>query len=110
MPIYMTQFTYSTKSIKGMVDSPQDRRAAAQRIFAAAGGSIIEMYLCFGEYDGVVIAEFPNDAAAASALMAVGSTGAFSTFKTTVLLTMHTGVQAMEGAKEIVGEYRPPSG
>ena len=68
------------------------------------------MYYCFGEYDGVVISEFPTDVAAASALLAVGSTGAFSNLKTTVLLTMHTGVTAMEGAKEIVGEYRPPSG
>jgi uncharacterized protein with GYD domain len=110
MPIYMSQFSYSTESIHSMVKNPQDRRAAAQRIFSAAGGNIIEMYYCFGEYDGVVISEFPTDVAAASALLAVGSTGAFSNLKTTVLLTMHTGVTAMEGAKEIVGEYRPPSG
>ena len=110
MPKYMTQFSYSTASVKGMVDNPQDRRAAAAKIFAAAGGSIECMYFCFGEYDGVVITEFPSDADAASAILAVGSTGAFSDVKTTVLISMETSVAAMKSAKKIVGSYTAPSG
>lgn len=109
MPTYMTQFSYSTKSVQSLVESPQDRRSPAQRIFAAAGGEILSMYYCFGDYDGVVISEFPSDVAAASAILAVTSSGAFSQVKTTVLLSTHTGVTAMEGAKEIVGEYKPPN-
>lgn len=110
MPKYMSQFSYSTKSIQGMVNDPQDRRAAAEKVFRAAGGTIEAMYFCFGDYDGVVITEFPSDVAAASAILAVGSTGAFSAIKTTGLISMKDSVAAMEGANKIVGEYRAPSG
>jgi len=109
MSKYMTQFSYSTASMKGMVDHPQDRRAAAEKIFNAAGGTIECMYYCFGEYDGIVIGEFPSDVAAASAILAIGSSGAFSTIKTTVLIPMEDSVAAMEGANKIVAEYKAPS-
>ena len=109
MPKYMSQFSYSTASIKGMVQHPQDRRAAAQKIFAAAGGTIEAMYFTFGEYDGVVITDFPDDVAAASAVMAVGASGAFSDIKTTILMTMEDAVSAMKGANKIVTHYTPPS-
>lgn len=110
MPKYMSQFSYSTGSIKGMVEKPQDRRAAAEKVFSAAGGKIESMYFSFGDYDGIVITEFPSDVAAASAILAVGSSGAFSRIKTTVLVPMDDSVAAMKEAKKIVGSYTPPSG
>lgn len=110
MPKYMSQFSYSETSIKGMVANPQDRRAAAEKIFAAAGGKIECMYYCFGDYDGVVITDFPSDVAAASAILAVTSSGAFSDLKTTVLIPMEDSVAAMEGAKKIADEFMAPGG
>ena len=109
MPKYMSQFSYSEASVKGMVRKPQDRRAAAEKVFGAAGGKIESMYFCFGDYDGVVIADFPSDVAAASAILAVGSSGAFTRIKTTVLISMEDSVAAMEGANKIASEYVAPS-
>ncbi|MBT8459455.1 MAG: GYD domain-containing protein [Boseongicola sp.] len=110
MPKYMTQFNYSLDSVKGMVSKPQDRRAAAEKIFAEAGGKIETMYYCFGDFDGVVITDFPSDVAAASAILAVGSSGAFANIKTTVLIPMKDSVAAMEAAKELASKYAPPAG
>lgn len=110
MPKYMSQFSYSESSVKGMVNKPQDRRAAAEKVFSAAGGEIECMYFCFGDYDGVVITEFPSNVDAAAAILAVGSSGAFSRIKTTVLIPMEETVAAMEGAKRIVGQYVAPAG
>lgn len=110
MPKYLSQFSYSLNSVKGMVSKPQDRRGAAEKIFAAAGGTIEAMYFCFGEYDGVVITEFPSDIDAASAILAVGSSGAFSDIKTTVLIPMEDSVAAMEQANKIASKYAPPAG
>lgn len=107
---HMTQFSYSTASMKGMVSNPQNRREAATKIFAAAGGRLDEMYFCFGDYDGVVLATFPSNVDAAAALLAVGSTGAFSSIKTTTLISMDESVAAMERAKAVVDSYTPPSG
>lgn len=109
MPTYMTQFSYSNASLKGMVETPQDRRAAAEKLFAAAGGKILNMYFCFGDYDGVVIAEFPGDTEAASALLAAGASGGFSNLSTTILIPTDDAVRAMEGANRILGSYKPPS-
>ena len=103
------QFSYSLDSVKGMVSTPQNRRAAAEAIFSEAGGKIEAMYYCFGEYDGVVITYFPSDVAAASAILAVSSSGAFSDIKTTVLIPMEDSVAAMEGANRIASKYAPPS-
>lgn len=110
MATYMTQFTYSTASIKGLVNKPQDRRGAAEKIFSSAGGKLIEMYFSFGEFDGMAVVEFPSNVDAASALLAVGASGAFSNMKTTVLITTDEAVRAMQKAQGIVQSYVPPSG
>ena len=106
----MAQFKYSLDSVKGMVAKPQNRRAAAEKIFAAAGGKLEEMYYCFGEFDGFAIIDFPSNVDAASAVLAVGSSGAFSDIQTTVLIDMDESVEAMEKAHSIVGSYTPPAG
>ncbi len=61
MATYLSQFSYSLDSVKGMVAKPQNRREAAEKVFAATGGRLLDMYFCFGDYDGIAIAEFPSN-------------------------------------------------
>ena len=110
MPRYLHQFGYSTDSIKGMVTTPQDRRQAAEKLFSAAGGKLIDMYFCFGEFDGIAISEFPAQVNAATVALTVGASGAFSKMETTVLIEMDEAVQAMRNAGELSSSYTPPSG
>ena len=93
-----------------MVSKPQNRRDAADKVLAAAGGRLLDMYFCFGDYDGVAIAEFPYNVDAAAASLAIGSSGAFSQVKTTVLISMNESIQAMEKAGAVTGAYTPPAG
>lgn len=110
MPRYLHQFGYTTESIKGMVANPQNRREAAEKIFAAAGGKLIDMYFCFGQFDGIAISEFPSQLDAATVAMTVGASGAFSKMETTALMDMEEAVQAMKNAGKITGSYSPPAG
>lgn len=110
MPRYLHQFAYSTDSIKGMVAAPQDRRKAAKKIFTAAGGKLLDMYFCFGKYDGIVISEFPSQTDVASVAFTLGSSGAFSKIHTTVLISMDEAMEAMQKASELTGSYTPPAG
>jgi uncharacterized protein with GYD domain len=103
MPRYMHQFRYSTESVKAMAAKPQDRRSAAKKLMAAAGGKLIDIYFCFGDYDGVVICEFPSNVDAASVALAAGASGAFSDMKTTVLITMEESVAATAKAAKFAG-------
>ena len=72
------------------------------------GGKLESFDYAFGDYDAVIIAELPNNVAMASIAIAVGASGAISSFKTTVLLTMEEAVEAMRQASGV--GYRPPGG
>jgi uncharacterized protein with GYD domain len=106
----MHQFSYSIDSVEAMTNRPQNRKRAAAQIFKAAGGKLVDMYYCFGEYDGVAISEFPSNVDAAAMALAVGSSGAFSKMHTTVLISMDEAVEAMEKANTVTGRYKPPAG
>ena len=109
MSKYMMQFNYSHASIKGLVEQPQNRRAAAEAIFGKMGGTISEMYFSFGDYDGLAIVDFPSDIDATAALLAVTASGAFAKTKTTVLIELEDSVKSMEIARETMSSYAVPA-
>ena len=108
MATYLFQFSYSLDSVRGMVAKPHNRREAAEKVIAAADGRLLDMYFCFGDYDGIATAEFPSNVDAAAASLAISSSGAFSKVKTTVLITMEESVKAMDKAGEVSASYSPP--
>ena len=108
MPQYLGRFRYSTDAVRAMVKDPQDREAAAREVLESLGGKLIGFWFCFGEFDGVFVAEAPDNATVAALAMAVGGGGAMSSFETTVLLGMDEAHDAMR--KAAAATYRPPSG
>lgn len=106
MPMYMIQGSYSATATASMVKNPQDRAAAVSKVVKRAGGKLHGMWLAFGEYDFVLIAEVPDNVSAAALSMAVGTTGAVSNYRTTPLLTPAESVEAMKKASEM--GYTPP--
>jgi uncharacterized protein with GYD domain len=98
MPHFMIQASYGTAAVGAMVKKPQDRAAAVRPMIEKAGGKLHGLWLSFGEYDIVAIAELPDATAAASISMAIGATGAMSAYRTTPLLTMSEAVDAMKKA------------
>jgi len=70
------------------------------------GGKLHGMWLTFGEYDLVAIAELPNAMTAAAFAMAIGAGGAMSSYRTTPMLSMDEAVQAMKTAGTVA--YQPP--
>jgi len=59
---------------------------------------MLGFWYAFGEFDGVFIAELPDNVSAAAVAMAVGSTGALSAFETTPLIGMDEAQDAMRKA------------
>ena len=98
MPIFMTQFTYTSEGWRALVKNPQDRTEVFRGLFERNGGRIICHYLCFGDYDSLVIAEAPNETIMTSALLAVIAEGHIKDIRTTVLITPEQGVEAMRKA------------
>jgi len=61
MPLYMTQFGYTVR--RGWTGQESENRAEGFSTLAKKmGGRLVDLYYCFGEYDGVVLFEAPDDA------------------------------------------------
>ena len=106
MTTYMIQASYSPAATLAMVKKPQDRSTVVRAMIEKAGGKLHGFWLAFGEYDLVAIAEMPDHVGAAAFAMAIGASGAMSSYKTTPLLSPDEALRAMKQAAEI--SYQPP--
>jgi uncharacterized protein with GYD domain len=76
-------------------------------LLEAGGGRLISWYLSFGEYDGLLIYEAPDDATAGALVLAAASQGQLSVTKTTPLFD---GAQSMEMMRRAGGmAFRAPA-
>ena len=108
MPFYLYQLAYAPEAVKAMVANPSDRKAAADKLAKALGGTLHHLFFAFGKYDVVCLIEAPDNVTMASVALAVGSTGTASATATTKLMTPEEAMDAMRKAGTAVGAYKPP--
>lgn len=108
MAIYMTQFSYAPAAWAALAKNPEDRGKAFASLAEELGGKMHNIYYCFGEYDGLVIADFPDDTTAMAGIVAATSPGHLKATKTTRLFSMEEALGAMRKAKEVA--YSAPKG
>nr|MBA2713953.1 GYD domain-containing protein [Rubrobacteraceae bacterium] len=61
MPLYMTQFAYTPEAWAALTRSPEDRSEPLRGLLENMGGRLVSFYNSFGEYDGLVIFEAPDE-------------------------------------------------
>ena len=110
MAHYMLRWKISADSAKHFIAMPEDRTIAARMLVEGFGGTLINYYFMLGEYDGVAIAEFEDHVAVTACSLKAASTGAFSRFETTALLTAREAEVAMRRAKGARVNYKAPNG
>jgi uncharacterized protein with GYD domain len=81
-----------------MIKKPQDRVEAVRKAVDKLGGKVGSFWMTFGDYDLVGILEMPDNASAAAFAMAVAAGGACKNVKTTPLLSIAEGLEAMKKA------------
>ena len=91
MPLYMTQFAYTSESWAALVDNPEDRSAPVREVV---------------ETDGLLIYEAPDDASAGAAILAAARHGHLRATKTTPLFSAEEGIEIMRRAGGTA--FRPP--
>jgi uncharacterized protein with GYD domain len=96
--LYMYQFAYTAEALATMAKNPQDRRIPVRELVQQLGGRLVDLYYCFGEYDGVGLFEAPDDTAATAVAMAVVTPGHIKAIKTTKLFTVEETMEAMRAA------------
>ena len=78
MPTYILLVRWTTQGLQKIKDSPS-RLEAGKKAFEAAGIKLSAFYMTMGQYDQVSIAEAPDDATMAKALLSLASQGNLQT-------------------------------
>jgi len=98
MPLYMTQFAYTSDAWAALVKKPQNREEVLRALIEKLGGRMVSFYYAFGEYDGMFVSEMPDETTVTAAILAAVSPGHVKAVKTTVLLTTEQTMEAMRKA------------
>ena len=78
MATYVSLVRYTDQGIRNIKESPS-RLDAAKKLFQAGGGELKQFYLAMGKYDIVIIAQAPDDEAAAKVTLTLGALGSVRT-------------------------------
>lgn len=106
MSHYMTQFAYTAETWAALRSNPVDRTAAVTALAEKLGCRLIGLYYHFGEYDGVVIFEAPDDTTANALVISAVAPGHIKATRTTRLMMPSEAVEAMRKAQGV--NLEPP--
>lgn len=106
MAYYLFQGTLTTSVWDEILKKPGDRIASLRPSAQTLGGSIVFGAYSFGDYDVMMVLQFPDDRCAGAFAMAAAGSTAFKTVKTTPLLSVEDSVAAM---KKAAAPPKPPA-
>lgn len=104
MPAFMYQFKYTPAAWAAFVKKPEDRGTAVEQLLKGVGGRLISLYYSFGEWDGLVIFEAPDELTAMTAILRIITPGHLEATKTTVLFSMQDMINVSRRASRL--EFR----
>ena len=108
MPRFIVTGKYTAAAMKGMVEKPSDREAAARAVVEAAGGTLESFYLLTGENDFSIKVTINRVEDLIAGLMATGASGAVTDFKTVRAFTADEFTAMQKKAGEIARAYKAP--
>jgi uncharacterized protein with GYD domain len=98
MALSMIQFSYKSETVGKLLQSPEDRSVAVKRLIEQLGGKMLGFYYCFGEFDGLVIADMPDTTSSLATTMVSFAGGGTAKLKTTILISVEEAMKAMKKA------------
>lgn len=98
MPSYLVQVAYNSDAVAALLKKPHDRSAVVAKVIEKLGGTLKGAWLSFGDYDTIVVADFPDNVSAAAFAMAISAGGSCKSVKTTPLFSVDEGMAAMKKA------------
>ena len=108
MPIFVSQGRYSRDAIKGMTANPEDRAEAATKLIEAAGGKMLAYYVTLGEYDWLIVSEFPDHQGVSASMLTAAASGGVTDTKTTLAMTTAEAKKVFAATGKAAAAYRAP--
>ena len=81
-----------------LVKNPQNRSEVVRKSIENLGGKLVGAWMAFGDHDVVFIVDMPDTISAAAMALSVGAGGALKGTKTTLLISLDEGVEALKKA------------
>jgi uncharacterized protein with GYD domain len=106
MPFYLMRFSYTPEAWARLIKKPEDRREVARAVVERLGGKLQGFWYAFGEHDGFLLIEAPNNVSAAAFSVGIASGGSLRSAETTVLLTVEEAIEMLKKAQGL--PYRAP--
>lgn len=101
MVVSMIQFSYKSETVGKLIKNPEDRSIAVRKLIEQFGGKLLAFYYSYGDYDGIVIAEMPDNISGLASSMVSVAAGGTSKIKTTILITVEEAMAAMKKASGV---------
>ena len=98
MASYLLQISYSTTAWAALTKKPENRLDAVGKVVEKLGGKLTNFWFAFGDHDLIGVVDMPDHVAAAAFSMAISSGGACKNVKTTPLMSVADGMEAMKKA------------
>lgn len=106
MALYMVQFAYTSEAWTAFTKQPENRTTAVQALAQKAGCRLEALYYAFGDYDGFIMLEAPDETTVTTFVLAALGPGHVKATKTTVLMRPDAVVEAMKRASSL--SYQGP--
>jgi uncharacterized protein with GYD domain len=103
---YLMRFSYTPEAWARLIQKPEDRREVARAIIEKLGGKLHGFWYSFGQQDGFLLIEAPNNVSAAAFSVGISAGGSLRSAETTVLLTVEETLDMLQKAKGL--PYRAP--
>ena len=107
MAQFLFQVAYTSESWAFQVREHGNVLERIQPLLDGCRGSLTGCFYAFGDYDLVLLADFPGDEEAAAFSLAATAGGSVKSIKTTPLLSVDQGISAMRRAEEVGRNYHP---
>lgn len=108
MALYLLQAAYTSDAWAAQIKDPRNRIEDLRAMIADTDVNILDAWYAFGEYDLILLIEAPGNTDAAATAIAAAAGGAVKALKTTVLMSVDEGIDAIRKAGGL--GYRPPGG
>ena len=100
------RFSYTPEAWARLIKKPEDRRDVARAVAEKLGGELHGFWYGFGEHDGYVLIEAPNNVSAAAFSVGIAAGGSLRSTNTTVLLTVEETIEMLGKTRDL--PYRAP--
>ena len=105
MANYLVQVSYTPEAWASLIKNPHDRSEVVGKVVQKLGGRVERFWMSFGEHDIIGVVDLPTSVSAAAFAMAIAAGGACRNVKTTPLLNMQEGLEALKQAA--TSGYKP---